>query len=282
MTAVMMLIGSGILFGIWDICKKKALKDNNVLAVLAVYASISFAMLAFNYKEAIPIQGDIFGVIVLKTAIVYTAWLLMFTALKNLPISIVTPFNTLTPLCSIFLGIAVLGETLDGMQWIAIGIMFVSYYYISKVGKFEVKYIFKNKYFYFMLAGAFLNSISALIDKIVLVDINSVMLQFWFMLLMSIFYIISFVVYKYVMKQEVKFRFDSAIILMSILIVVADRIYFNALNIPSTPISLAMPLKSTSIVVSVIVGGLIFKEGNLKKKLMCTGLLLLGILILFI
>lgn len=39
MTAVMMLIGSGILFGIWDICKKKALKDNNVLAVLAIYAT---------------------------------------------------------------------------------------------------------------------------------------------------------------------------------------------------------------------------------------------------
>ena len=239
-------------------------------------------MVSINYKQAIPITGEVLGIIILKTAIVYVAWILMFTALKHLPISIVTPFNTLTPLCSIFLGILVLGETLGGLQWLAIGIMFVSYYYISKVGKFEVKYIFKNKYFYFMLAGAFLNSISALIDKIVLSDINSVMLQFWFMLFMSVFYIISFLIYKYGMKQEINFRFDYAIIFMSILIVVADRIYFNALNIPSTPISIAMPLKSTSIVVSVIVGGVLFKEGNIKKKLMCTGLLLFGILLLFI
>lgn len=51
---------------------------------------------------------------------------------------------------------------------------------------------------------------------------------------------------------------------------------------PSTLISIAMPLKSSSIVVSVIVGGVVFKEGHLKKKLACTGMLIVGILLLFI
>ncbi|MEG0500700.1 MAG: hypothetical protein RR525_00540 [Cellulosilyticaceae bacterium] len=69
---------------------------------------------------------------------------------------------------------------------------------------------------------------------------------------------------------------------MLLFYIVVDRIYFNALNMPSTPISIAMSLKSSSIVVSVIVGGVVLKEGHLKKKLVCTGMLLVGILLLFI
>jgi uncharacterized membrane protein len=69
---------------------------------------------------------------------------------------------------------------------------------------------------------------------------------------------------------------------MSLLLVVSDRLYFTAVNIPASQISIIMPLRKISIFVSVVVGGFIFKEKNLKRKFWCICLLVLGIAFLFI
>lgn len=282
MIAFGMLLVTGILLGCWDVLKKRALKEQGVVSVLAAYSLLAFIFVAYEAGAALTIEISTFLLLALKSLIVYGAWNLMFLAIKNLPISIITPFNTVTPLCSIILGIIVLNESLTPVQWMGIGVMFVAYYFISKVGKLEVKYIFKNKYFYCMILGAMLNSVSGLIDKMTVERTTGIIMQFWFLFFMAVFYSVTFLVGKYIRKQSLKLSFDRNIVGMSLLIVVADRIYFAALNMPGTPISIAMPLRSVSIVVSVIVGGLIFKESNLKKKLMCTGILLVGILLLFL
>ncbi|WP_054740437.1 DMT family transporter [Cellulosilyticum ruminicola] len=295
MIALCMFLVAGIFLGVWDILKKVALKDEEVISVLAAYSILSFVLVCYEMPHAVMISGGTICLLAVKSLIIYVGWNLMFLAIQKLPISVIIPFNTVTPLFSIILGIIVLGEMLKPMQWVGIVIMFVAYYFISKVGKFEVEHIFRNKYFYYMIIGSICNGISSLIDKIVIAQVTetltakgmaasltSPIVQVWFLCFMMLFYGVTYLGRKYVKKEKLKLKWSWSILGMSVCIILADRIYFAGLNMPNTPISIAMPLRSVSIVVSVLIGGLIFKEPNLKKKLLCTAILILGIVLVFV
>ncbi|MBP2032101.1 putative membrane protein [Clostridium algifaecis] len=276
-----LVIASGILLGFSDITKKETFKKNSVITVLALYSIFSFLFVSFEFSNAINLGSDKILIILFKTFIVFLVWILSFTAIKNLPISVITPFDTLNPMFSIIFGVVLLNEKLALFQFLGIFVMLLSYYFIGKVGSKEVTRIFRNKYFYFMIISAVLNAVSATIDKIVLKTVNPGQMQFWFSLFMAIFYIVSLIFMRCAGKDKSSIKFDYHIPVLSMLMILSDRVYFMALNIPSSEISIVMPLRKVSIFVSVIIGGLIFKEKNLKQKFWCICLLIFGILLLF-
>lgn len=273
---------SGILMGFLDITKKKAFEKNSVLVVLASYSFFCFLLVSFEFNSAINMSLDKILIIFLKTFVVFLAWILSFTAIKHLPISVITPFDTINPLFSIIFGIIILSEKLTSLECVGIVIMLISYYFIGKVGSKEVVKIFNNKYLYFMMISAVLNAVSATIDKIVLKSSNPGQMQFWFSLFMFLFNAGALIYVNFKDNDRKPIKFDLCIPLMSLLLIVSDRIYFIALNIPASQISIVMPLRKISIFISVIIGGLIFKEKNLKEKFWCICLLILGIAFLFI
>lgn len=276
-----MVIVSGILLGCWDVTKKKVLKSIPVLNVLALYSLFCFIFISFEFKNAMHVNSALILVIFIKCIVIFFSWGLGFTAIKHLPISIIAPFDTLNPLFSVIFGILILGERMHFVQGIGIAVMIVSYYFISRVGSKEVVNIFKNKYFYFMVGSALLSAVSATIDKIALRKINSGQMQFWFSLFMAVFYLTALFFSQLKAKQGFKIKFNFFIPLMSLLLLVSDRIYFNAVNIPSSQIAIIMPIRKISIFISVIVGGLLFKEKNIKEKFWCICLLIGGIVLVF-
>lgn len=279
---IWMTIVSGIFLGLLDIVKKKAFEKNSVLVVLAIYSLFCFLLVSFEFKSAINMDSDKILVILLKTFIVFLAWVLSFNAIKHLPISVITPFDTINPLFSIIFGIIILNEKLTSFEGIGIIVMLISYYFIGKVGSKEVVRIFNNKYLYFMIISAVLNAVSATIDKIVLKSSDPGQMQFWFSLFMFLFNAGALTYVRLRYKNKSVIRFDFYIPVMSLLLIISDRIYFTVLNIPSTQISMVMPLRKVSIFASVIIGGLIFREKNLKKKFWCICLLIIGIVLLFV
>lgn len=279
-----MTLISGVLLGFYDIFKKKALKDNSVFGVLALYSFFSFLIVSFEFSRAFRITRLDFAVIMLKSVIIFASWTMGFIAIKHMPISIITPFGTLSPLFSIVLGIAILQERLGYLQLLGIMVILVSYYFIGKAGKSEIAGLFKNKYLYLMAGSALLSATSALIDKIALKQITSGQMQFWFCFFLTVFYLLALLISGRMTGEEkpLKLKFSVYILLMSILIVLSDRIYFEAVKMPLSQISIVMPLRKISVFVSAIIGGIIFKEKNIRAKLACVLLLVAGITIAFI
>ncbi|MFW5757000.1 MAG: EamA family transporter, partial [Tangfeifania sp.] len=72
-----------------------------------------------------------------------------------------------------------------------------------------------------------------------------------------------------------RFRWRWAIPAIGITLVVADFLYFYALSIEDSMISIIAALRRSSVLIAFILGALIFKEQNLKSK----GIFLLGILV---
>ena len=66
---------------------------------------------------------------------------------------------------------------------------------------------------------------------------------------------------------------------MSLLFIVADRALFIANESPNSTTVVMTVIKQSSILVTVLLGKLIFKEQNIIKRLLCASLVALGIVI---
>lgn len=276
-----MTLVSGILLGLYEICTKKALNEIPLLNVLALYSITNFILVAFEFNNAMNTDFKGIILILIKSVVIFFAWLLSFIAIRGLPISIISPFGTLTPIFTILFGVLILNERILLLQAVGIAIMLTVYYFIGKIGALEIKGLFKNKYLYLMIASTFLSSISAIIDKFALKTINAGQMQFWFSLFVSLLYTSALIISRVRSRDKQPVKLSFFIILMSIFLVLSDRIYFSAVKMPSSEISIIMPVRRISIFISAIIGGFLFKEKSLKKKFVCACLLVLGIVLVF-
>ena len=101
-------------------------------------------------------------------------------------------------------------------------------------------------------------------------------LQFWFcwytVLILMVILSVTWFPYK---EKRKAFQFRWTIIAVGILLVAADYFYFKALQDPDALIMLLSAIKRSQILIAVVIGGLVFKEQNKRKKLVP----LLGIMI---
>ncbi len=281
-TWLWMSLMSGILLGFYDVLTKKALRKVSLLNVLALYTLFSFLIVSFDYKNALKVESFSLILILLKSFIIFISWILGFIALRSLPISVISPFSTLTPVFTIFMGVTILGERFSLLQVAGIIIILISYYFIGKTGKAEIASLFRNKYLYMMVGSTFLSATSALMDKIILKKANTGQVQFWFCFFLTIMYFAALIINNIRKNLELSIRFSWFIPLMSLFLVVSDRIYFEAVNMTASKISIILPLRRISVIVSIIMGGILFKEKNLKRKLVYAFLLLTGVAVIFV
>ena len=64
--------------------------------------------------------------------------------------------------------------------------------------------------------------------------------------------------------------------------VVADRILFTVNSISESEISIISLLKQISIIIMILGGGMLFKEKNLKYKLICSLVIIMGLIVIVI
>ncbi len=275
-------LASGVLLGFYDIFKKKSLEKIPVLNVLALYSVFSFLLVSYELNNAISINKVSLLITLIKALVIFLSWTLGFTAIKHLPISVISPFGTLSPVFTIFLGVFILNESLEFKQAIGIFVMLLSYYFIGMTGKAEIKGLFRNKYLYLMIGSSLLSAVSAMLDKIILKKVNSGQMQFWFCFFVMVMYVGAYLFDRLKSKTKIPLKFSVFIPLTSLFLVLSDKIYFLAVEASDSKISLILPLRKSSIIISAIVGGLLFREKNILKKFVCIAVLLIGIVIVFV
>ena len=72
------------------------------------------------------------------------------------------------------------------------------------------------------------------------------------------------------------------IYILPVMLIVVDRFMFTALAQPDAMVSVVSVLKQFSNVVSVTFGGLLYKEPNLKNKLVYLAIIIVGIVAVLI
>jgi drug/metabolite transporter (DMT)-like permease len=274
---IILVVLYGLLKGVRDVLKKKALEKNTVMEVLFGYTLIAFIFVLPETGSAIKLKGIYILLICLKSALVFSAWICSFNAIKRLPISFFGVLDLSGVLFSTALGVIFLSEVLHINQ--IVGLVIVT------LGLFAVNYQKKSvgesispKFAALALISCLLNASSGVMDKFLMQtgEITSGQLQFWFMFIMVILYI------AYILISRTKINFKSiiknySIIIMSILFVIGDRALFIANSQNGYMVSTATLIKQCACIITILGGKLVFKEKNTAFRLLCAAVILVGI-----
>ncbi len=283
----------GLCKGIREALKKKAMEKCSVMEVLFFYTFFAF-LLTIPFS----IGHDIFGigiryhlVILLKAFVIFIGWICAMNAMKRLPLSIYCVMDMSRMLFSIVLSIIFLGETLGllqgiGMVFVLVGVTIVNLRKDKKTGE-NTTY----KAIPLVVVSCLLNAFSAIIDKYTLSQstgkwffgdelLNDAQMQFWYMLYLCSFYGI-YILARFVFKKE-KINVKRCITcpwiyLLSVLFMLADKAMFIANSNPNSKVVTLTVLQQVSVIVSILLGRIIYKEKHIVYRILCAILIATGI-----
>jgi len=267
----------GILKGAREPIKKGVLRDVGVLTALFVYTLVGFLMSAPTAEGVFSVTPFAFGLVVIKSLVIFVAWILAFLAIKKVPVSVYGICDMSRVIFSTLLGVFCLGESLTTKGIVSL-LLVVAGLYFANTKKSAENENYQMKYIWIILIECFLNAVSGTMDKYIMStgEITSSALQFWFMLLLSVFYL-GYILIKRE-KLELKKAFTNPwLYVLSFSLVLGDRLLFIANADPESQVTVMTLIKQSSAVVTIILGRLIYKEKNILRKLICAGIILAGI-----
>lgn len=269
----------GVLKGCREIVKKKSLEKNTVMEVLFLYTLLSFLMLIPDMPKVDRLPVTLLLPVALKSFVIFVAWICSFKAISHLPISYYGILDLSRVLFATLLGVIVLEEHLGTFQ--VIGLLLVcSGLLLLKCRKKGTGQEEKVSALYVMMAllSCMLNAVSGLMDKLLMRQMNSASLQFYYMFFLVLFYAV------YILISRTKIRFKSVwsnywIWLLSLMFVVADRALFIANGMEQSRVTVMTLIKQSGCVVTILAGKFIFREKNIGYKLFCAAVIVCGIVI---
>jgi len=275
---------AALFLGLHNLCKKHAVRGNEVFPVLLVTITSGFLLLlplyiGSVYYQEYMIQLQLYindiswkthGFIAIKSAIMAASWVLAYQALKHLPITIVTPIRSAGPFFTFIGAIVIYQEKPSFWQWIGFFLIIFSVLLYSRIGKKEGIHFKKNKWIYAIIGATFLGASSGLYDKFLIqnLSLNPQTLQFWFCFYTILILLVIVTITWFPNSEKRKaFKWRWSIPLVGVLLVLSDYFYLRALQDPDALIMLLSAIKRSQLIIAVVIGGLIFKEQNKRKKL---------------
>ena len=244
---------SAALLGFYDVFKKKSLANNAVLPVLGLntlFSSLIFLpFILISYFRPDMLSGSLFYVpeagwevhkfIILKSFIVLGSWVFGYFGMKHLPLTIVGPINATRPVMTLVGALLIFGERLNAYQWIGVLLAIVSFFLLSRSGKKEGIDFKHDRWVWFVVLAAVLGAISGLYDKYLMGQFNNMVVQAWYNIY-QLFLMGGVILFLWWPRRKhgTPFRWDWCIILISIFLSAADFVYFYALSMEDSMISI--------------------------------------------
>lgn len=291
---------SAFFLGCYDISKKKSVDGNAVVPVLFLNTFFCTLLLfplfvlsrffpenfaggsaALFYMPEIDQKTRLF--VLAKSVIVLSSWLFGYFAVKHLPLTITSPINATRPVMTLVGAFLIFGERLNVYQSAGVLLTIVSFALLSVSGRKEGIRFTHSKWILFIVLSAVLGAVSGLYDKYLMQRFSSIAVQFWYNLyqfmLMGIIGLFLWYPHR---KTHTPFSWRWSILLVSLFLTIADFVYFYALSLPGAMISVVSMVRRSSALVSFAGGVLLFKEKNLKGKIIDLALIVIAMIFLYI
>ncbi len=297
---MLLVLFYGVAKGTRELLKKKAMTKNSMMDVLIFYTFLSFLMVVPEVRNAGGMEPIFYLHIAIKSLCIFVAWICSFKAIDRLPISLYGVLDLSRVLFSTLLGILFLHERMTpfriaGLLLVSMGLLMLKYRprflnrllgtpSVEEVPETVVSqspgalHISKTTLYVIMaFVSCILNAVSGLYDKILMKDLTSDQLQFWYMAFLMLYYVIYMIFTK--TKINVSVVKNGWIWALAILFVVADRALFIANGMAESQITVMTLIKQSGAIVTILAGKFIFKEKNVRDKLFCAVIIILGIVL---
>ncbi len=294
---IILALVSAMLLGTYDVTKKASLQHNAVIPVLTLsvlFSSLILLPFLLLSRQAPEWMADsLFFVpevdfkthlyLILKAVIVLTSWLFAYFAMKHLPITLAAPIKATQPIWVVLGGILIYGESLNGFQTAGVVVTLASFFMFSVVGKKEGYSFRSNKWIWFIIIATITGAISGLYDKFLLHEINYMAVQTYYTFYQAVIMLVILRLLWYPgRKKTTPFQFRWVILGISVFLMLADFVYFYALSLPDSMISVVGTVRRAGVVVPFLYGAFVMKDKYLKLKVIDLIGVILGMLLLFL
>ena len=281
---------SALLLGFYDVAKKHAVNHNVVMTTLlltTLTGSVFFCLIALLRSGwQIVTALDMIGYlqVLFKSLLVAGSWTCVYYALRDLPISIVSPIRSSSPLWTCLGGIILYRETPGAVQALGMITIFAGYYFFSVLGKLE-GFVWNSRGMILLILGTILGASSAIFDKYLLnvVKMDAQVMQFHFSVDLAVLLFLAWAVRKVFLKTPgAEFVWRWSIPLTGLLLIAGDFVYFYALSLPDTPISQVSLIRRCNCIVGFALGAAMFRDKNVKRKSLALAVILIGVFLLMV
>lgn len=259
--------------------KMEALEFSFVLAVFNMLFSIPF----FTGVDIASLSADNIIALYIKTLLGALAFLNVMLAIKNLEISAALPLMTLTPGFVAIFAFILLGEALTVLEVSGMLLLLAGVYILESNSYRDILYPFKvfinSKNHHYIIFALLLFTATSIMDKVILVNLN--LPPYAFMGFQQIFLAVNFLIIILIMKknpkqiaQNIQGKMWIWIILVAVLTI--GYRYTQIESVKIAPVALVLSVKRTSVFFAALIGGKLFKESKLLKKLLATVILIAG------
>lgn len=283
------LLLSALFLGLYDVSKKHAVLGNPVLPVL-FWCNVSgalFLLAAFGCTgqlgSALACSMCEYALILVKALIAGASWVFVFTAMRELPISVAGPISASSPLWVFLGGLLMFGEMPSPLQALAMVLIFTGYFLFAAFGKLDRIDFLRSRGIRALFLGILISALSALYDKYLMnvlgLDFRKVQCYF----ALNLVLVLGIAVLLLRRKKgpgAAAFHPRRSLVATGIFLIAADFCYFYAVSLPEIRISILSLVRRSSCIVSFGAGALLFRERFLGRKAGALALILLGVALL--
>lgn len=278
MTWILLTLFFGLAKGGRELLKKAAIRQGGVMEVLLCYTVLSFLLVIPTASDAFLLDFSYLPFILIKSTVIFFAWLFAFEALSKMPVSLYGVLDLSRVLFSTLLGVLVVGETIGLGQGIGLVLVCAGLLLLKARRDGGEERSVSTRYVVMAFASCLLNAVSATADKLLMPHMSSSQLQFWYMLFLSLFYL------GYVLIKRIPVRVGRAVrnvpmIAMSVIFVLADKALFVANADPDSRLTVMTLIKQSSCFVTILGGRIFFGERNVLYRSLCAAVIVAGILV---
>lgn len=285
---------SSVFLGLYDLGTKHAVRDNAVLPVLFLANVCSAGIwLVLMSAAAVrpegfpalftvaPLTGREHLLLLLKSTIVACSWVCTYFAVKHLPVSLASPIRATGPVWTFLGALLVLGERPAWLQILGVVITLGSFVGLSLAGAREGIHFHRNKWIAWQVTGTLLGAMSGLYDKVLLgrLGFSAATVQAWFCIYLALLFLPLALGWKLRLWPRQQFHWRWSIVGISLALLLADFVYFDALRNPDALVSLVASLRRGSILVAFAGSFWLFGEVNGRRKLPAVAGVLAGIVL---
>jgi transporter family protein len=293
---VVLAICSALLLGIYDVFKKRSLRDNAVIPVLFLSIVIStfmfvpivvLSVVSEDFKDSglyVPkadLEAHLY--IFVKAVIVLGSWICAYFGMKNIPITIFSPIRATQPIWTLIGAVVFFAEVLSGWQVAGVALPIVSFYFFSIAGLKEGVSWKSNRWVWLVILATLLGAVSGLYDKHLMRLFDRMTVQVYSSVYQTILMAaVLFFLWYPNRGKTTPFQWRWSIVGISVFLILADFVYFKALSMDDALISVVSIIRRSGAVVPFAYGALFLHEKNLKVKTVLLCGVLTGVFLLYV
>lgn len=267
-----------------DAVSKKVLEraDESVVAWSRFLFAAPFLLVLLFWVPIPSLSGTFWTIILILIPIELVALVLYIRAIKISPLSLTVPFLSLTPAFLILTGYIMMGEKVNATGALGIGLIVLGTYLMHAGGlgagwKAPFKAVLKEPGSVLMIGVAFLYSFTSILGKMAILESSPAAFS-------VVYYLVLTVAFAPVVGWRARSHLPQlklhAPALLAIGLLEACMILFHAAAIAQTQVAYMIAVKRTSLLFSVLFGGLFFREVEIRRRFAGSLLMVLGVAVI--